>query len=303
MAQQKAKGSIIYELLIVILIVGLVGTILYPKSVWEEEAAKTKLCRERMTHLVYAEALYRAFTNTYTDSIPELVNFILNDTTLERLHQFVMSDSVLTGNIIRYAQDNADAADIIDAIRSGAATLEGDTVAINYLSLERLNQRLPSLPMDILLGEWRVKGDSTLLIDTLIVDIPLKAVLDRGGDLVSNTDLIKTLWFVAIEIEEEEHPEDWIWNLLRLNPRLSFISDSISMATVQTFSRCPTVGDSLIVTVVDTSEVKHLIIACPIDATHISRAQEDFLRSKIGGLKIANHGKIEDDQPSWTTLK
>ena len=266
MAQQKAKGSIIYELLIVILIAGLIGSIIYPKSVWEEEETKAKLCRDRMMHIMYAEALYKTFTNTYTDSLPELVDFILSDTTVEKLHQFIRIDSTLQGKIIDFISEKGDQEDIVAALDSMVAKLENDTVTVPYLAIERLNQRIPGIPMETLLGDWKVLGDSTLLVDTLVIDIPLKHVLAKGPDYVSNDDIVRTLWFAAIEIEEAEFPEDWVMNVLTQSPVLAFKADSMAEATIQTFSLCPTVGDSLIVTVVDTSALKHLKIACPIDS-------------------------------------
>jgi len=268
MAKQKAKGSIIYELLIVILIAGLIGTILYPKSIWEEEEAKTTLCRDRMMQIYLAELLYWSYTNTYTDSLPELVEFILGDTTLERLKQYIASDSALVGDIIDHFQDKVDKQEIINALAAVIDTLETDTVKVNYLDIERLAQRIPTLPVEKILGDWRVLGDSTLLIDTLMIDIPLKHILETGPEFVQNNEIIKTLWFVSIDIRQEDYPEDWIIELLQNNPLFTFKTDSMAEATIRSFSLCPTVGDSLIVTVVDTSELKHLIISCPIDSTH-----------------------------------
>ena len=79
MAKTKAGGSIIYEILIVVLVVILVGTILYPKSVWKKSQSDTTICRDRMLRIQDAEVLYMQGTNNYSDSLEAVINFVKND--------------------------------------------------------------------------------------------------------------------------------------------------------------------------------------------------------------------------------
>lgn len=81
MALHKAKGSLIYEILIVILLLLLLGTILYPKSVWEKIDRETMLGRENMKLIVDAEILYLQ-TNpkqNYDSSLVDVFEYIRDD--------------------------------------------------------------------------------------------------------------------------------------------------------------------------------------------------------------------------------
>ncbi len=77
MAKKKVKGSLIYEILILILIGVLVATLLYPKSVWKETERETTLCRDQLRRIVDAELLFMSFHDDFEfDS--SLVNVIQN---------------------------------------------------------------------------------------------------------------------------------------------------------------------------------------------------------------------------------
>ncbi len=78
----KPKGSIIYEILIVILILVLIGTILYPARVWENEEELQSICRTRMETIHNMELSFYISDpnsgNTYTDSIPKLKEVVFS---------------------------------------------------------------------------------------------------------------------------------------------------------------------------------------------------------------------------------
>ncbi len=80
---EKPKGSIIYEVLIVILIIGLVGTILYPAKVWENEEELESICQTRMETIQNMEMSFYisdpSSGNTYTDSIPKLKQVVFSN--------------------------------------------------------------------------------------------------------------------------------------------------------------------------------------------------------------------------------
>ena len=81
MAKKKAKGSIIYEILIILLVVVLVATLLYPKSVWKKIDNETILCQDQMHRLIEAQALYISFQGdfNYDSSLVNVIEFIGND--------------------------------------------------------------------------------------------------------------------------------------------------------------------------------------------------------------------------------
>jgi len=76
---EKPKGNIFYEILIVVLIVLLIATILYPARVWKSEDELQNICRTRMETINEMELRYYPKANTYTDSIPALINQTLSD--------------------------------------------------------------------------------------------------------------------------------------------------------------------------------------------------------------------------------
>ena len=45
---EKPKGNIIYEILIIVLVVALLATILYPSRVWQDEEEAERMCRSRI---------------------------------------------------------------------------------------------------------------------------------------------------------------------------------------------------------------------------------------------------------------
>ncbi len=170
MADVKAKGSILYQLLIVVLIAGLVGTILYPKKLWKEEERNTNLCRQRMDHLLRAELLYISAFNNYTDSIPKLVDFVVGDPTGVRLQEYKSIDSLLAVDAINAIRTSGPKEELVGALKAAAAKLPEDRQLVDFLSLERLQQRYSKLPLEAMVGKWYVVPDSAL-VDTLRVPI------------------------------------------------------------------------------------------------------------------------------------
>ena len=92
------KGSIIYKILILILVVVLIATLIYPKHLWDIEEENTKLCHQKMLHLLYAEYTYLSENSVFNDTLSKVVEFIKNDTTKMALKTFTNSDSVLLCN-------------------------------------------------------------------------------------------------------------------------------------------------------------------------------------------------------------
>ena len=70
-------------------------------------------------------------------------------------------------------------------------------------------------------------------------------------------------------------------------------------ASLDSLAFCPSTGKPFQLVHVDTSVIKYINIYSPIDVDDIAMVQKDFLKSKLGGLKLENHGKIESGEKSW----
>ena len=222
MADQRPKGSIVFKILIVILAAALVGTILYPKHLWEREEANTRQCRENMVSIMYAEYLYLQERNTYTDTLQNLLNLILGDTTKSLLWQFARTDTALAEDVVN-----------ILSKRDTLAAAIADTVT-EYC---RLND----------------------------IENPTARVVD---------------------------------SLLTYSEFAHFI-DSVATRRLSVMGFCPTVQRGYNIAVIDTSVFKEFVIECPITKEDSLAVAGNFLLSRIGGLTITNHGRIETGKLSW----
>ena len=86
---------------------------------------------------------------------------------------------------------------------------------------------------------------------------------------------------------------------LRTYPEYAQIIDSLARVTIETMNNCPTVNEPYELAVVDTSVIKELYITCPVDSLDSLKVISDFKLNKLGGLKISNHGKIDNGERSW----
>ncbi|MDZ7369981.1 MAG: hypothetical protein ONB12_02280 [candidate division KSB1 bacterium] len=100
-AEQHAKGSIVLEILAVILAGLLIFTLTYPAKLWKAEEINTKICRENMQHIYYAELTYLDNFLVYTDTLEKAVNYILSDPSGKALRRFANLDSILGQQIIK----------------------------------------------------------------------------------------------------------------------------------------------------------------------------------------------------------
>ncbi len=75
----RPKGSIVYEILIVILTVILILTIWYPKKVWQKLSRDEMLCRDRMHRVYDAEVLYNYKYSTYSDTFDSVIKYVKMD--------------------------------------------------------------------------------------------------------------------------------------------------------------------------------------------------------------------------------
>ncbi len=89
MAAKPQRGSIILEILIVLLSVLLVIVILVPNKIWNEEEKITNQCRYNLNAVYEAEKFYYRSTQAYTDTLENLVDFIQADSSLQKRRQIV----------------------------------------------------------------------------------------------------------------------------------------------------------------------------------------------------------------------
>lgn len=89
MAAKVSKGSIILEILIVLMALLLVAVILVPNKIWKEEEQITRQCRDNMNALYEAERFYFKTNETYTDTLSKLLTFIQSDSGLKQRQTIV----------------------------------------------------------------------------------------------------------------------------------------------------------------------------------------------------------------------
>jgi competence protein ComGC len=89
MAGKYSRGSIILEILIVLLSLLLIAVILVPNKIWKEEEQITNTCREHINSLYEAEAFYYRANESYTDSLNKLLNFVQSDSGLHQRQTLV----------------------------------------------------------------------------------------------------------------------------------------------------------------------------------------------------------------------
>ena len=216
MARQKMKGSLVYEILIVILTILLVGTILYPKSVWQKIDRDTMLCRDQMMRWSDAELLYLQGSEeaNYDSSLVKVLNFV-------RYDSIWVTDSTL-------------------------ATLR-DSFYVNVVR--------------DFFRDYK--------------DMATKPAMDSAFRLV-------------------EGKADSIHG-----PILTAILDTM----FSLMYTCPTVKDTYLVSIIDTTAVKKIKISCPMTPEQVDSINSNFWFHVVGGGKVENHGYVENGEPSWKEAK
>ncbi len=101
MAEQEAKGSIVLEILIVILAAALVAVILIPGKIWKQEALEEKTAHDNMMSIYEAEKYYKNLTGKFTTEPAKLIETIRSDSNLIRKQKVVNYTREL---IRKYAQ-------------------------------------------------------------------------------------------------------------------------------------------------------------------------------------------------------
>src|SRR4030042_1535342 len=79
MSEERPRGNIFYEIIIVILAIVLIGSIFYPSKIWKRESEEEQVCKTRMDAIQQLQLQYVVKTNKYLDSLDVLVDRIGGD--------------------------------------------------------------------------------------------------------------------------------------------------------------------------------------------------------------------------------
>ncbi|MBN1560063.1 hypothetical protein JW998_07415 [candidate division KSB1 bacterium] len=244
--QFKAKGSILLELLAVILTVALVFSLTYPNKLWKAEDKNRDQCRENMWHIYFAEVTYLDANLVYNDTLEKVIDFIVSDTTGKKLKRYTSLDSILGGQIIK--------------------------------SFKKLDDKL-TIPVDSVFGA----GPDSVI--TKMVNITVSALVDSLLDYANEVDLDTT--------------EAFVLDSLRAWPAYAAKIDTMAFHTLNNLYACPSVNKTYVIVANNDTIPKLINISCPLDSTDQQALAEDFKRSFLGGLKIENHGALNNGEKTW----
>jgi hypothetical protein len=292
------KGSWIYKILIVVLTVALIGSIYWPKKLWEDEARNAQECRNRMNNIYNAMLFFQHFNTEFTDSLDLLIKFIKQDSSY---HAYV--DSVVSRPLERYIYE-------FDSLRQKQLAFESifvsidplDSTAVDTFTREVdglvLANRLMRDRLDVLREEMKRHPYTPLQFFDRALEIIERKDFYLQYEIIRNMvaqnrtqdalDASKTILANYTVIEE------------KLNKTFTEIPNMYALA--DSLYYCPTTryNYNLEIVLVDTAHaVKEVIVSCPIDSAYIEKIESDFLLSTIGALTIENHGRIKGGEKSW----
>ncbi len=102
MATKSAKGSILFKILIVVLVVALIFVILIPAEIWKQEKIEMDSAQYSMMSIYEAEKFYHRMTKSYTTDKAELLTAIREDSTLKQTQQLVNHTQDLKNELDAY---------------------------------------------------------------------------------------------------------------------------------------------------------------------------------------------------------
>lgn len=295
MATTKARGSIILEILIVLLIIALIATILYPKKIWEKEEHNVVQCRTNMDRIFKAEMIFLKYHNNYTDTLEHLVSFFKNDTTKELVREYFIADTALAETMKDFLTQSDSAADLV------VRNLFADTLMFAMIEAVNYDSNLARVILNRL--------EDTSLKDTVIAtrsrgmdDVAVLKELDKnyaGIDLYEPIKDDDSLSLVFDRMMPEVSIGSVLDTLYVLNKSWAQKIDSAVFYTLDDFMTCPTIKREYKLTVIDTSVIKFVNIECPVDTLDIEATKANFVEYHLGHRRIENHGKIETGEKSW----
>lgn len=295
MASAKSKGSIVLEILIVVLLVALFATILYPKKVWEREDKNTAECRDHMDRIFKAELIYQKYHSNYTDTLSKIISFIKNDATSQIVREYFIADSALAVSMTNFLKKTDSGAESVLNNLLADTLMYAILEAVNYdsnLATVMLN-RLQNTPVKDRIATLRESDSSDVF------------VFKQLTNQVTAYDIYKplkdddSLRLVFRRMTPEIPVGSLLDTLYSLNRAWAQKIDSAVFYTLDKIQFCPTVNKPYKVVVIDTSVIKYVEISCPIDSGDIEQVKNDFVLYRLGHLRISNHGMIETGEKSW----
>lgn len=296
MAEGKSRGSILLEILIVVLIIALFATLLYPKKIWEQESKNTELCRKHMDQIFKAELIFLEYRQNYTNSLDELSSLFKEDSLKKDVvREYFQADTALAENLTKFLTQTDPNADLVirnllaDTLRF--AILE----AIDYDSnLARIMlDRLENLTLAENIKAKRATGnDDVAILKELYRELPGIKIYEPLKDDDSLSHIFN-------RIIPEMPASSLVDTLYSLKPVWAQKIDSAVFYTIENFRMCPTSNREYKITVIDTSVIKYVDIECPLDSVDIDKAKSNFIKYRLGHLRLKNHGKVETGERSW----
>ncbi len=89
MSKQVAKGSIVLELLIVVLTAALIAVILIPGKIWNEQKQEEITAHDNMMSIYEAEKYYKKLTGKFTSDPAQLIKVVHEDSILNQKQKIV----------------------------------------------------------------------------------------------------------------------------------------------------------------------------------------------------------------------
>lgn len=194
MASKVSKGSIILEILIVLLSLLLVAVILVPNKIWQEENQITAQCRDNMNGLNEAEAFYFRAQEQYTDSLSKLLTFIQADSGLQQRQKLVS----LTRSFLQVVHNILEIPSVqqISALSQAAYEISGDLVGNEryFRKYENILERSQEILRDI----EKFDSSSTFpnFCKTKLYIDSLKNLKDKVSDFSLQNGILHSIGYV-----------------------------------------------------------------------------------------------------------
>ncbi len=295
MSAVKAKGSIILKILIVILTGALVATILYPKKIWDGEQRNTDTCRTNMDRLFKAEMIFLQQHNNYCNSLDQLISFIKSDSTQKNIREYFKIDTAFAETMTDHLIKVDPEADFVVRNLRADTLMHSIIEAVSYDSnLARvILNRLERTQLSDVVKAKRGSANNDVLI---LKEIDKEFAGIRIYEPIKDDD---SLSLVFNRIMPEVSVGTLLDTLYVLNGNWAEKIDSAVSYTLTNLKSCPTINREYLIAVIDTSVIKYINIKCPIDSQDIEAIKTDFVKYRLGHLRIKNHGEIETGEKSW----
>ena len=239
MAVKGSKGSILLEILIVLMALLLLSVILIPNKLWKEEDEITKISRNNIEAIYEAETFYYKKVGEYTDSLNKLLNFVQSDSGLKQRQSLVS----LTRSLIQVINNILEVSSVNKILKISSASYEitGDMMGSqrhfrNYQNILQTSQeiykemfKLDSSATFPNFSHTKLYIDSLRGLRETVSDYPLQIAILRA---ISYVDSMNTSYQ---KMEIPEVLKYWELEYLKIS---TFISD-IQKTDIVKFSSVP----------------------------------------------------------------